>query len=84
MNVDALKIDQSFVRELPGSAEDATIVAAIIAMAAQFRIKVVAEGVETQAQLEVLRQMNCTEGQGFLFSPALPRDEFEQRYLRPA
>jgi EAL domain-containing protein (putative c-di-GMP-specific phosphodiesterase class I) len=82
MNVDALKIDQSFVRKLPASAEDGTIVAAIIAMAAQFHIKVVAEGIETQAQLEALKRMNCGEGQGFLFSPALPCAQFEERYLR--
>ena len=84
MEVDVLKIDQSFVRELPGSTDDRTIIAAITAMASQFRIKVVAEGVESQAQADALRGMNCAEYQGFLFSPAVPQAEFEERFLRAA
>ena len=81
MDVDVLKIDQSFVRELPGSAEDGNIIAAITAMAEQFRIKVVAEGVESQAQFDALKSMNCAECQGFLFSEAVPQAVFEERFL---
>jgi EAL domain-containing protein (putative c-di-GMP-specific phosphodiesterase class I) len=81
MDVDVLKIDQSFVRELPESAEDSNIIAAITAMAGQFHIKVVAEGVESQAQVDALKLMNCAEYQGFLFSEAVPQAEFEQRFL---
>jgi len=84
MDIDALKIDQSFVRRLPGSSGDGTIVAAIIAMAAQFRIKVIAEGVESQAQSDALLEMNCAEAQGFLFSHAVPQGEFGERFLRAA
>jgi len=77
-----LKIDQSFVRKLPGSVQDGTIVAAIIAMAVQFRVQVVAEGIETPEQLEALRRMQCAEGQGFLFSAAVPAEEFARRLSR--
>ena len=82
MEVDVLKIDQSFVRKLPGSVQDGTIVAAIIAMAVQFRVQVVAEGIETPEQLEALRRMQCAEGQGFLFSAAVPAEEFARRLSR--
>jgi len=84
MDIDALKIDQSFVRRLPASNQDGTIIAAIIAMAAQFRIKVIAEGVESQAQSDALLKMNCAEAQGFLFSQAVPQGEFGERFLRAA
>lgn len=84
MDVDVLKIDQSFVRELPQSAEDGSIIAAITAMAGQFGIKVVAEGVESQDQADALKRMDCAECQGFLFSQALPRGEFEERFLLAA
>jgi diguanylate cyclase (GGDEF)-like protein/PAS domain S-box-containing protein len=84
MDVDVLKIDQSFVRELPESAEDGSIIAAITAMAGQFGIKVVAEGVESRDQADALKRMNCAECQGFLVSHALPRGEFEERFLQAA
>jgi diguanylate cyclase (GGDEF)-like protein len=81
MEVDVLKIDQSFVRKLPDSAQDATIVSAIIAMAGQFRMKVVAEGIETDGQLDALKRMQCAEGQGYLFSAAVPAAQFGERLL---
>jgi len=84
MDIDVLKIDQSFVRELPDSVEDGSIIAAITAMALQFHIKVVAEGVESQAQFDALKRMNCAECQGFLFSEAVPAAEFERLFLRAA
>jgi len=84
MEVDMLKIDQSFVRDLPANAEDTTIVAAIIAMAEQFRITVIAEGVETQAQFDTLKGMKCAQCQGHLFSEALPQEQFGGRFLLPA
>jgi diguanylate cyclase (GGDEF)-like protein len=72
-----LKIDQSFVRGLPGSADDAGITTAIIAMAHSLGLEVIAEGVETRAQLEFLRQANCQKIQGYLFSRPRPPDEVE-------
>ena len=66
-----IKIDSSFVAALSGQPDDATICASIIAMAHALRLKVVAEGVETEAQLGFLLQHRCQAMQGFLFSPAL-------------
>jgi len=64
--IEKLKVDQSFVREITTSADDAAIVAAIIGLAHNLRLSVVAEGVETSAQLEVLHRMGCDEYQGYL------------------
>ncbi len=73
--IDVLKIDQSFVRELGTGGEDAAIVSTIISMARSLNLKVVAEGVELQTQLDFLRAQGCDELQGFLFSPPLPAAE---------
>ena len=72
-----LKIDQSFVRGLPDNGDDAGITTAIIAMASSLGLEVIAEGVETRAQLEFLRQEKCQKIQGYLFSKPLPPAEME-------
>lgn len=72
-----LKIDQSFVRGLPNSANDTGIATAIIAMAHNLGLEVIAEGVETRQQFEFLQQAKCTKLQGYLFSRPLPPDEVE-------
>jgi diguanylate cyclase (GGDEF)-like protein len=69
--VQTIKIDQSFVRDIPGSAVDEAIIGAIVHMARALRLRVLAEGVETLAQRDVLLKKNCGEMQGFLFSRAL-------------
>ena len=73
--IDRLKIDQSFVRDIPGDAEDTAIATAIIAMAHNLGIKVVAEGVETAAQLQFLRAQGCDFVQGYYFSRPLDAEK---------
>ncbi len=75
--LDSLKIDRAFVRDVDTNPEDAAIAGAIIRLAHSLGLKVVAEGVESEAQMEFLRKEGCDEFQGFLFAPALPRDEIE-------
>jgi EAL domain-containing protein (putative c-di-GMP-specific phosphodiesterase class I) len=67
--LDTLKVDRSFVRDLERAPEDATIAATILAMARTLGLRVVAEGVETEGQLEVLRRLECELAQGYLFGP---------------
>lgn len=73
-----LKIDKSFILDLPGDLESAALTRAIVAMAHELGLTVVAEGVETQAQLDFLRQEGCDYGQGFYFAPALAAEEFRR------
>jgi diguanylate cyclase (GGDEF)-like protein/PAS domain S-box-containing protein len=77
--IDQLKIDRSFVSGIPGDEDDAAIATAIIAMAHNLKLRVIAEGVETIAQLEYLRTHDCDGMQGDYFSPAVPRLEFIER-----
>jgi EAL domain-containing protein (putative c-di-GMP-specific phosphodiesterase class I) len=74
--IDKIKIDQSFIREMGDQPESIRIVRAIIALARSFGMKVIAEGVETEAQLRALREEHCDEIQGYLVSRALPQDRF--------
>jgi EAL domain-containing protein (putative c-di-GMP-specific phosphodiesterase class I) len=75
--VDKLKIHMSFIRDLQTSQDDASIVRAIISLAHALRLKVVAEGVETAAQLAILKRMGCDQYQGYLCSPALCAADIE-------
>jgi EAL domain-containing protein (putative c-di-GMP-specific phosphodiesterase class I) len=72
--IDALKVDQSFVRDVVDDEDDAAIARAMIAMARSLRLDVVAEGVENEAQLAFLRAEGCGKAQGFYFSRPLTRD----------
>lgn len=71
-----LKIDRSFVRDLPQDRSDAAIVEAAVSMAQALGLQVVAEGVETEAQHQLLGRLGCHFGQGYLYSPALEPDAF--------
>lgn len=81
--VSRLKIDQSFVRDMLSSANDAAIVETIIAMARALSLATVAEGVESQAQATRLTELGCTTAQGFLFAPGLAAEAFETHWLVP-
>jgi len=76
--VDILKIDRSFVKDIPQDASDMAITAAIIAMATKLKLNLVAEGVETVEQIEFLEQNGCFIVQGYYFSPPLAEGKLEQ------
>jgi diguanylate cyclase (GGDEF)-like protein/PAS domain S-box-containing protein len=82
--VDTLKIDRSFVMDLVDGPEGLALVSTIITLAHSLKLKVVAEGVETEEQLRLLRLLNCDEFQGYLFSKPVPREIFETRFLARA
>ncbi|HUF18060.1 MAG TPA: EAL domain-containing protein [Thermoanaerobaculia bacterium] len=75
--IDTVKLDQSFIRDMRKGSGDAAIVSAVIAMAHALNLKVVAEGVETEAQLLMLQEMDCDELQGFLASQPVPVADIE-------
>lgn len=76
--IDALKIDRSFIQGIVDNEDDKAIVGAISALAEQLRLNVIAEGVEQQQQINILKQFHCHLLQGFLFSPAIPADAASQ------
>ncbi|MFP5382320.1 MAG: putative bifunctional diguanylate cyclase/phosphodiesterase, partial [Gammaproteobacteria bacterium] len=82
--IHCLKIDQSFIRDIPGDADDTAIVRTVIALASSLDLTVVAEGVENEAQLAYLRANRCDQAQGYLFSRPLPPDECERLLRRDA
>ena len=81
--LDQIKIDQSFVRDIATDPNDAIMVKTIIDLAQNFRLHVIAEGVETAAQLAFLKQHGCMAYQGYLFSEPMPIEEFEVLQGRP-
>jgi predicted signal transduction protein with EAL and GGDEF domain len=75
-NIDTLKIDRSFVRSLPDDAEDVAIATAVIALGRSMEMNVVAEGVETEAQADLLRRLGCDEMQGYLLGRPMAAADF--------
>lgn len=78
LDIDFLKIDRSFVQNLQADSNDLALCEAIIVMAHKLGLKVIAEGIETQAQQELLINAGCDHGQGYLFAKPLPVAEFEK------
>ena len=76
--VNTLKIDRAFIHDMEVSPDGLTIVTAIISLAKSLKLKVVAEGVETEAQLKTLRRLKCDEIQGYLISPPLSGERFKE------
>jgi EAL domain-containing protein (putative c-di-GMP-specific phosphodiesterase class I) len=80
--IDSLKVDRVFTSRLPADRKTCTLVATMIELAHAFDMTTVAEGVETEGQLEFLRRLGCDESQGFLHSRPIPQTEFEQLLVR--
>jgi EAL domain-containing protein (putative c-di-GMP-specific phosphodiesterase class I) len=78
--VSKLKIDRSFIRDVAGNSDDAAITTAIISMARSLNLKVIAEGVENEAQMSFLRAHQCDEIQGYYFSKPLAADEVVAKF----
>ncbi|KPB62629.1 Sensory box/GGDEF family protein [Pseudomonas amygdali pv. myricae] len=80
--IDVIKIDRSFIRDIPDGEDDMEITSAVIAMAHNLKLKVVAEGIETAAQLTFLRRHRCDVGQGYLFDKPIPGEELIEKLKR--
>jgi diguanylate cyclase (GGDEF)-like protein/PAS domain S-box-containing protein len=83
-DIDYLKIDQSFVRDMASDESDRAIAESMIVMAHRLGLKVIAEGIETEEQRQLLTAAGCDFGQGFLYSKATPPDEFERLLIHNA
>ena len=82
--IDALKLDQSFVREIIAGSDDAIVVSAVIAMGRSLKHRVIAEGVETQEQLAFLQAHGCDEGQGYYFCRPVVAEQFAKLLETPS
>ena len=82
MPVDVLKMDRAFIQRLGQKDTDTSLVGLIIEIAKSLKIPVVAEGVETEAQLTLLKKLGCPLVQGYYFSKPLPAGEFEEKVIR--
>jgi len=79
--IQKIKIDQSFVNDVPGNADDESIVSAVIHIARSLNLNIIAEGVETSPQQDFLQQHGCLHAQGYLYTRPMPKDKFEKYLL---
>ena len=79
--VDLVKIDHSFIAGIPENEEDAAVVNAIAGLASGLKLSMLAEGVENERQLTMLKNLGCQFAQGYYWSKALPADQYEQFYM---
>lgn len=82
ISVDQLKLDRSFVQPLPGGSTEKALVRSSITLAHGLDAQVVGEGIETEEQLRVLRELECDVGQGYLLGRPVPPDGIESQYIR--
>ncbi|HEY0461994.1 MAG TPA: EAL domain-containing protein, partial [Pyrinomonadaceae bacterium] len=75
---DTLKIDRSFVNTVGENGEDSEILQTIVSLAKNLKMRVIAEGIETESQLNILKNLGCDYGQGYLMSKPLPKDVMEE------
>jgi EAL domain-containing protein (putative c-di-GMP-specific phosphodiesterase class I) len=81
--IDKLKVDQSFVRDIPSDPADMEIAAAVVALGKNLHLEVLAEGIENEDQLSFLRHLGCHIGQGYLFSKPISSEECDILLARP-
>jgi diguanylate cyclase (GGDEF)-like protein/PAS domain S-box-containing protein len=79
--IDKLKIDRSFIRDMPHDNDAVAITQAIVSLGKNLGLRITAEGIETMAQQSLLQKMGCQEGQGYLYSPPVPAETFEEMLL---
>ena len=79
--IGTLKIDKSFINQLPENYDDCVLARTIISMGHNLNLNVIAEGVETHQQLNFLKQLGCTSAQGYLYSPAVPHELFTREFI---
>ncbi|MGZ5000051.1 MAG: bifunctional diguanylate cyclase/phosphodiesterase, partial [Methylomonas sp.] len=82
LKIDRLKIDQSFVRQLPGNESDTKLVKTIIGMARSLDLNIIAEGIETEAQSQCLQALGCSDGQGYLLARPLTFEALRERFRK--
>lgn len=81
MPIDALKMDRGFIRNIEHGGKDYQLVALILDIAKNLKVPVIAEGVETESQMKLLKELDCEMVQGYYFSRPLPAEEFEKKYF---